>query len=208
MRNALCEVREKTGDYRQNRFNSGFMERDESRRKVDKGQIGCISSTKHWIVSIIMIARTIFFATMISMCSLLLIVIRPPIAVCLPCQWDLRPRRMLTRHIPMTSRKVQLIRRTLRARAASLIMILMLRLEDPPAHLQQLPLQDQKVQVLHNYHMTMNDTDAFIQLFDLKIPLFSQLTKLFLASLNVRVSHTLWRLYGVLNDLFRVNQRD
>ena len=52
------------------------------------------------------------------------------------------------------------------------------------------------------------DTDACIQLFDLKILLFSQLTKLYLASLNVRVSYTLWELYGVLNDLFRVNQCD
>ena len=35
------------------------------------------------------------------------------------------------------------------------------------------------------------DTDACIQLFDLKIPLFSQLTKPYLVSLSVRVSHTL-----------------
>ena len=49
-------------------------------------------------------------------------------------------------------------------------------------------------------------TDAYIQPFDLKIPLFSQSTKLYLASLSVRVSHALWGLYGVLNDLFRVNQ--
>jgi E3 SUMO-protein ligase PIAS1 len=39
------------------------------------------------------------------------------------------------------------------------------------------------------------DTDTCIQLFDLKIPLFSQSTKLYLASLSVRVSHALCGLY-------------
>ena len=34
-------------------------------------------------------------------------------------------------------------------------------------------------------------TDVYIQLFDLKIPLFSQSTKLYLAWLSVRVSHAL-----------------
>ena len=84
---------------------------------------------------------------LIPICSFLLIVIRPPAVVCLLCQWDSLPLRMLTRRILMTSRKVQLIRRILRVRAASLIMILTLRLEDPQAHLQQLHLQDQKLQV-------------------------------------------------------------
>jgi hypothetical protein len=51
--NAFCEIRQKAGDYRQNCYCPGYMERDESRRQMDQSQSGCISSTKHWIVSII-----------------------------------------------------------------------------------------------------------------------------------------------------------
>lgn len=46
------------------------------------------------------------------------------------------------------------------------------------------------------YHT--GDTNIYIQLFDLKIRPFSQLTKLYLGSLSVRVSRTLWTLYEVL----------
>ena len=75
----------------------------------------------------------------------------------------------------MTSRKVQLIRRTLRARATSLIMIRTLRLEDPQATLQQFHLQDQKLQVnTESLYVDVCDTDACIQPLDLKILLFSQ----------------------------------
>ena len=61
---------------------------------------------------------------------------------------------------------------------------------------------------LQSLYVNECDTNTCIQPFDLKIPHFSQSTKLYLASLSVRVSHTLWELYGVLNDLFRVNQCD
>jgi len=80
--------------------------------------------------------------------------------------------------------KILPIRRMLRARAASPIMILTRLLEDPPAYLRRFHLlqvlQDQSLQVFTKplYRKEYN-TDIWIQLFDLKIRLFSQSTKLY-----------------------------
>lgn len=137
-----------------------------------------------------------------SIYSLLFTVTQPIITVYLLCQWGPLLLPILTRHTPTIPWKVLLIRQMLRARAVSLIMIPTHRLEDHPAYLLRFHLQvlpDQNLQVLHDHcNIKEPNTDVCIQLFDSKIHPFSQLTRLYLESLSVRVSILHRGLYGVL----------